>query len=352
MEQTAHHTNVAAAAVRVAPGRVPNRTPRTRSAADHNQAEATTPDTANEAALSALSLQNQQHQQQQQHNQQQQQGPVSETLQPPQPFNHAQSLRPPPPLPPIPAERRRRRASASTSAPAEATAPTNTSTTSATAASTSAADNSNAEAPEQRQKQRQQQKQKQHEFHVDFHPMVMFATVPSKAEFSDDERSAMFWTGEEESNIRRTLKRQIQLIKTRRERKLHPQNNNGTRTSSATTTGDGSPDGPVPILNLAAIMEEEERTLRFCCRGLEHYLFPREERRVQTARQKSALQSVLDLQRWQLVRSNVGPMDDTSSIGAMFAKATSRSRTEALERAARDEAEARKVHTDEWTEYQ
>jgi len=39
-----------------------------------------------------------------------------------------------------------------------------------------------------------QQKQKEHEFHVDFHPMVMFATVPSKAELSDEERSAMFWT--------------------------------------------------------------------------------------------------------------------------------------------------------------
>jgi len=93
-------------------------------------------------------------------------------------------------------------------------------------------------------------------------------------------------------------------------------------------------------------VEEEERTLHFCCRGLEHYLIPREERRLQTAQQKLALQAVLDRQRWQLARSNVGPMDDASSIGSIFAEATSHSRAEALERAARDEAEARKVHSE------
>ena len=154
--------------------------------------------------------------------------------------------------------------------------------------------------------------------------------------------------GEEESSIRRTLKRQIQIIKARRERRLNPQTNDGTLTSSATTTsGDGCPVGPVaPTPNLDAIVEEEERTLHFCCRGLEHYLIPREERRLQTAQQKLALQAVLDRQRWQLARSNVGPMDDASSIGSIFAEATSHSRAEAFERAAKDEAEARKVHTE------
>ena len=154
--------------------------------------------------------------------------------------------------------------------------------------------------------------------------------------------------GEEESSIRRTLKRQIQIIKARRERRLNRQPNDGTRTSSATTaTGDGRPAGPVaPIPNLDAIVEEEERTLHFCCRGLEHYLIPREVRRLQTAQQKLALQAVLDRQRWQLAQSNVGPMDDASSIGSIFAEATSHSRAEALERAARDEAEARKVYTE------
>ncbi len=88
----------------------------------------------------------------------------------PDPDPNHQSLRPPPPLPPIPAkQRRRRRASASTS-------------TSAPPAEGTAAETS------------RQQKQKEHEFHVDFHPMVMFATVPPKAELSDEERSAMFWT--------------------------------------------------------------------------------------------------------------------------------------------------------------
>ena len=76
--------------------------------------------------------------------------------------------------------------------------------------------------------------------------------------------------GEEESSIRRTLKRQIQIIKARRERRLTPQTNDGTLTSSATTTSrDGCPVGPVaPIPNPNAIVEEEERTLHFCCRGL------------------------------------------------------------------------------------
>jgi len=112
-------------------------------------------------------------------------------------------------------------------------------------------------------------------------------------------------------------------------------------------TGNGCPVGLVaPLSNLDTIAEKEERTLHFCCSGLEHCLIPREERRLQTAQQKLALQAVLDRQRWQLARSNVGPMDDASSIGSIFAEATSHSRVEAFERAAKDEAEARKVHTE------
>ena len=45
----------------------------------------------------------------------------------------------------------------------------------------------------------------------------------------------------------------------------------------------------------------------------------------------------------------VGPVDDASSIGSIFAEVTSHSRVEALEKAAKDEAEVRKVHTESAT---
>ena len=90
---------------------------------------------------------------------------------------------------------------------------------------------------------------------------------------------------------------------------------------ATTATGDGCPAGPVaPLSNLDTIVEKEERTLHFCCSGLEHCLIPREERRLQTAQQKLALQAILDRQRWQLAGSNVGPMDDASSIDSTSSK--------------------------------
>lgn len=164
--------------------------------------------------------------------------------------------------------------------------------------------------------------------------------------------------GEEENNIRQKLKRQIQIIKGRRGRRLQTENpptdnpndgrdggaaapttSAGTSTSAATT--------PMSADLLATFHEEEERSLQFCSRGLEHYFTPREERRVQTARQKSTIQAVLDRQRWQMVQCNVRPLDEASTIGPMFAEATGECRSDALERAAGDEAEARKVHS-EW----
>ena len=167
--------------------------------------------------------------------------------------------------------------------------------------------------------------------------------------------------GEEEVSIRQKLKRQIQIIKGRRERRIqatrdntgNPPSNNPNEANddaaaaAATTAGTPSPAPASPDL-VATFQEEEERTLQFCCRGLEHYFVPREVRRAQTALQKSTIRAVLDRQRWQKVRCNVGPMDEASTIGQMFAEATSDCRSDALARAAGDEAEARKVHA-EWT---
>ena len=158
--------------------------------------------------------------------------------------------------------------------------------------------------------------------------------------------------GGEEQSIRQKLKRQIQIIKGRRHRRLQtenpPTNNpNEGGNGAGPTTGATVSTAPMSADLLATFHEEEERTLQFSSRGLEHYFTPREERRVQTARQKSAIQAVLDRQRWQMVQCNVRPMDEASTIGQLFAEATSHCRSDALERASGDEVEASKVHN-EW----
>ena len=158
--------------------------------------------------------------------------------------------------------------------------------------------------------------------------------------------------GGEEQSIRQKLKRQIQLIKGRRHRRLQTENpptNNPNEGGNGAGPTAGATVSTVPMSAglLATFHEEEERTLQFSSRGLEHYFTPREERRVQTARQKSAIQAVLDRQRWQMVQCNVRPMDEASTIGQLFAEATSHCRSDALERASGDEVEASKVHN-EW----
>jgi hypothetical protein len=165
----------------------------------------------------------------------------------------------------------------------------------------------------------------------------------------------LHFQGDEESIMRQNLKRQIRIVKGRRERRLRPDQNdgngNGEPTATTTTAPGAAPPAPVsysavPAHLLAAIEEEEERTLQFSCRGLEHYFIPREQRRVQTALQRSTLQAVLDRQKWQRVQCGVGPMDEASSIARLFAEAARDSRADALKRAARDEAEARKIHAE------
>ena len=163
--------------------------------------------------------------------------------------------------------------------------------------------------------------------------------------------------GGEEQSIRQKLKRQIQIIKGRRERRLQTENppttNNpsdgGDGNGAAPTRSTSTPTSTAPISPdlIATFQEEEERTLQFSSRGLEHYFTPREERRVQTARQKSTIQAVLDRQRWQMMQCSIRPLDEASTIGQMFAEATSDCRSCALERAAGDEIEARKIHS-EW----
>ena len=165
--------------------------------------------------------------------------------------------------------------------------------------------------------------------------------------------------GGEEHSIRQKLKRQIQIIKGRRHRRLQTENpptdnpnDEGDGGATASTASIGTSPSAITTMPMSADLlatfhEEEEQNFQFCSRGLEHYFTPREERRVKTARQKSAIRAVLDRQRWQMVQCNVRPLDEASTIGQLFAEAASRCRSDALERAAADEVEASKVHN-EW----